>query len=337
MDNYKIITCAGFGYTGSGVINDFLSEFPDIYTESNECEFRFLHDYGGISTLEDNLVFNYHHQNSVEAINNFRKMVDYYSGTIFSRKYNEFLNGQFKDVSEKFLKDLVQVEFEGHLETIAIFKPAFWRLITYQVVPHLKALLFRQRVAKYYPKSNMSFSMPSKDYFDECVKKYLCSIFKIIDDEHKYKFLFFDHLVPPVNVNRYFDYFDQLKVIVVDRDPRDLYVQNIYRKIYDPAIPYDVYSFIRLYKEQRLLLNREVDNSNVLRVNFEDTIYQYDDFCREMKCFIGLNDSQHSLRRKKFDPSISIKNTQLWKKYDVPLRIIELIENELGDYCYSFK
>lgn len=336
MNDFKIITCAGFGYTGSGVINDFLAEFPSIYTGANECEFRFLHDFGGISSLEDSLIHNYHHQNSVAAINQFRKMVNYYSGNFMSKKYNSVLKGQFEEISEQFIRELVSVDFLGHLEIIAVYKPTLWRILHYQIIPHLKAWISRERVAKYYPKSTVSFSMPSKEYFDQCVKKYLNSIYETIDRDHKYKYLYFDHIVPPVNVNRYFDYFDDLKVIVVDRDPRDLYVQNIYRKVFDPIIPSDINSFIKLYKSQRSLLHREIENPNVLRVNFEDTIYHYDDFCRKMKIFIGLEDSEHAMPKTRFNPSISIKNTKLWEKYDVPAVEIELIEKELGDYCYHF-
>ncbi|GHU74081.1 hypothetical protein FACS189450_14630 [Spirochaetia bacterium] len=48
MNNYKIVSCASFGGTGSGVVTDYLAEFDNIYNPG-DSEFRFLHDYCGVA------------------------------------------------------------------------------------------------------------------------------------------------------------------------------------------------------------------------------------------------------------------------------------------------
>ena len=90
MLKHKIITCASFGNTGSGVITDYLLEFDNILNPG-DYELRFLHDYDGVSTLEHALVHNFHRMNSDIAIQNFIRYIILY----FYRKGNTIERTKF--------------------------------------------------------------------------------------------------------------------------------------------------------------------------------------------------------------------------------------------------
>lgn len=333
---YKIIACAGFGYTGSSIISDFLSEFNNIMVRAGSSELRFLHDYGGVSTLEDALVHNYHKQSSDAAIHQFLKMVDYYSGNIFSKKYNRWFDGKFKDISLEFIDKLTEVKWNASIETTWMYKSELERIFCYQIYSRIKRLFCGGgELSRFYPQNDFYFSCPDKSYFEKCVRHYLNKLFSVIDPLHDKDYLYFDQIVPPTNINRYLNYFDDIKVIVVDRDPRDLYIQNRYR-VKATWIPSDLNDFIKLYRGQRRNIMKEPKDNRILHINFEHAIYHYEEFTKIVMDFIGLTLKQHVTTTMKFNPAVSINNTQLWKKYDIPKDVLSKIENELGEYCYHF-
>lgn len=336
MIPYKILACAGFGYTGSSVISDYLSEFENIDVRAGDAEFRFLHEFGGISTLEDCLVHNYHKQNSDGAIHLYLKMVDYYSGNFLARKYNNWFEGKFKELSLGFINDITHAKWNAAIETTWMYKPALVRILYYQINARIKRFFSGGgKIGKFYPKGVFYFASPDKAYFDECVKRYLNKLFAIIDPCHDKEYLYFDQIVPPSNVIRYLDYFDDLRVIVVERDPRDIYIQN-YCGMQVSWIPLDIDTFIKVYRVQRDKAKKEPANPRVLRVRFEDAIYHYDEFCEQVNNFAGLIESQHLFPKQKFNPSISVKNTKLWEKYEIPKELVNKIEKELSEYIYEY-
>ena len=137
-------------------------------------------------------------------------------------------------------------------------------------------------------------------------------------------------------MNRYFNYFNNLKVVIVDRDPRDHYIDN-YFYWREGWIPLDLDKYIALYRGIRKKLLSEQENPNVLRIKFEDAIYHYDEFAEQINAFLDLKKENHLFPKRNFDPAISIKNTCLWKRYPVPQSVLEKIERELPEFCYSFE
>ena len=116
MKQHQIISCAGFGSTGSSVVTDYLYEFNNIKVPYRDDEVRFLYEFGGISTLESIIVDNPSRQNSDYAILLFKRMIDYYSGDRFNRRYNTFLNGKFEELSNTFLDKVIEVSWRGQRE-----------------------------------------------------------------------------------------------------------------------------------------------------------------------------------------------------------------------------
>ena len=333
---YKIISCASFGSSGSGVVTDYLSEFDNIYNPG-DYEFRFLQDYGGVTTLEDCLVHSHHRHNSDIAIKNFKKYIDYQSGDIFNKRYEMFFNNKFQKISYEFLDELIEVKWKGYWEEYQILSPRIISLLKYKIYPRILRLLHGNKayIAKYVPRKEMYFSNPSPEYFTECVKKYLNKLFQAVDEDNHYEYLFFDQLLPSDDIDRHFSYFDNLHVIVVDRDPRDYYIENVL-KLGEGWVPKNVDQFITLYRGIRKKLNNQNEHPNILRIHFEDTIYKYEEFSEKINTFLNLSEKNHIYPLKYFNPNKSISNTQLWKKQKVDIKIIHQIENKLSEYCYAF-
>ena len=263
---YSVVSCASFGTSGSGVVTDFLSEFDNIYNPG-DYEFRFLQDYGGVTTLEDCLVRSHHRLNSDIAIQNFINYVNFQCGDFINARYNKFFKGKFGEISRQFLNEIIEVEWPGYWEEYQIISPRLVSLLKYRVIPHLKQLLSgnRKYIAHYLPHRTMYFANPSESKFVSAVNRYINRLCAVIDPQNRYKYMYFDQLLPPSNIDRYFKYFDDLHVIVVDRDPRDYYVDNVI-KCGEGWVPKDVDKFITLFKGIRKKVNEGSENHNILRM-----------------------------------------------------------------------
>lgn len=74
----------------------------------------------------------------------------------------------------------------------------------------------------------------------------------------------------------------------------------------------------------------------ILRVQFEDLIYNYDDELKEIYDFLGVGKDLHINKFKFFDPNQSINNTQLFLLKDRFEDDISVIQESLPEYIYQF-
>ena len=146
-----------------------------------------------------------------------------------------------------------------------------------------------------------------------------------------------DQIVPPSNLNRYLRYFNDIQVVVVERDPRDIYLLAKY-KWKDRVIPVDSPEvFCKWYEYTRS--HRKTEHYNpekVILVQFEDLIYHYDDTTKRIIDWLGLDESQHTRKFAGLNPANSIKNTQLWKQHPEYVKEADYIKEHLSEYIYDF-
>lgn len=343
----KIISCAGFGGTGSSIITDLFRECSNVYSVGgNGLEFFFLHEPDGIKDLENALVEG--HRFKVDfAIKRFKKLAEnlYYNNPSGS-SYKNFFNGKFLDITNDYLNSLGIIEWkEGWWHRIFENKDKkFHRFI--------KNMRFQKYVEKYYSLYEPDSWKPvytgyatqyycniNKNDFIGKTKVYLEKLFSEINTTAEY--LLFDQLFPPTDTEEYIKYFDHAKAIVVERDPRDLYFVN---KVYWGCgfMPFSkVETFIVWYKKTRNIVKA---SKNVLTVKFEDFLYKTEDTIKSVLSFIGLSEQQHDKKRTFLFPEKSITNTQLIKRIRLRnnyfqmeiIKDISLIETQLKDYLYNF-
>ena len=181
------------------------------------------------------------------------------------------------------------------------------------------------------------YSAIDEDTFLAAVRKYINRLLSFVN-KNKLPFVMVDQMVPPTNTRRFLRYFDDVKIIVTDRDPRDLYLLERFEWKWGVIPVKDVKDYVEWFKITRKFSRpSDEDKSRVMRVYFEDMIYDYDNTTKRLIEFVGLDEAEHVRPKTVFDPSRSIKNTNLMAKYPQASKEIDYITAELKDYLYDFE
>ena len=76
---------------------------------------------------------------------------------------------------------------------------------------------------------------------------------------------------------------------------------------------------------------QNINHPNLLIVNFNDFICNYDMISKRINNFLDLNEKNHVHKYKHFNPNISVKNVGIYKSFN-DISSIKLIEKELSNY-----
>lgn len=334
----RVISCASYYGTGSSAITDYVSEFSDVYSLTNE-EFRFLHDPDGIDDLYFHLVENHNRHNSGHAIKRFKRLVDFYNGNFLSKKYAPFFRGQWKDISYRYIDRLTDFTYKGWW-MYDLYDRGTWFYVRKRLPNKLlHATIWRSqpdRVLNTLKNETTYCAAPSDQEFVDATRDYIRELLTVASNGSQ-KTIMVDQMVPPTNLARYTRYFDDIKVIIVDRDPRDLYLlERMEWK--DGIIPHEsVQDFVKWFRYTRHHRDVETfDPTTTLFVRFEDLIYHYDEETARIRSFVGLNEKDHTHPRTAFNPMTSKGNTCKWLDYPQMSADITYIERELADYLYPY-
>jgi hypothetical protein len=329
----RIITCAGFYRTGSSAVTDFFSEFENCKS-LGIFEFRFVQDPDGISDLEYNICENPHRHNTSHAIKRFLKYSRFLNGCFLARRYSKYFGDNYLKFTEEYINEITQLKCNvwWHRDQIDRGNLFYYLDKTYAKVV---SLFNPERFTVSTLKNEKGyFTSISKEEFYVATKKYINRLIEsAMKDESDYVMI--DQLVPPTNIERYLNYFDDLKVVCVERDPRDLYVleKSKYRW---GIMPYkDVYEFCEWYRITRSHY-QSPESDNILYINFEDLVYHYDETTKRLMKFVDLHKENHKLPKTIFIPEQSMKNTKLFESMPKYAEDVKIIEKCLADYLYKF-
>lgn len=328
----KKIAVVGYHDTGASVVDDLLRECDNIANGTSGAELRVLHDPDGISDLEHHLVIDPHRLSSSLSI---RRFLDYCDRQ--ARMERKLVGSDWDFKVREFANSLICIKYKGWLEGDELFFPLwqkkyywFLRAVNYFLPKSIK----KQRWHNFFPNEETYYSSLTEEEFIEKTKTFVNWICEKMNPEHK-EYLVLDQFASSHNPCNACRYTDDLKIIIIDRDPRDLYIHDV--KLYEEHIlaPEALY-----FAKQYRLIRREVikdDPSKVLRVYYEDLIYKYDDTIAKVFDFLGIDPSIHHVQKKKFfNPAISINGTQLWKKYPQYADEVRIISEELRDMLYPY-
>lgn len=334
----RIISCASYYGTGSSAITDYFSEFNNCICLT-DYEFRFIQDPGGISDLEYNLVENHHRHNSGHALKRYKKIVDFLAGNRLVKKYEPFFENQWKEKSYKYINKLTDFSHRGYWHQDVIDRGYVFYLRKRLMNKVLQMTLWigqKERGLNEMPNEITLYSKPSKDKFLQLTREYIEDLFLGVCKDSK-EDVVVDQIVPPSNLDRYIRYFNDIKVFVVDRDPRDLYLleKYIWKGKIIPTT--SVVTFCEWFMYTRAHRNEEgFDKEHVMFIQFEDLIYRYEETTDCLKKWLNYDETNHILKKKYFDPGKSIKNTQLWKQISGFEKDIEYIEEKLAQYLFDY-
>ena len=327
----KKISCIGFHATGSGVIDDLLRECDNVVQGIPDCESRFLQDPDGIADLEYNLIDNHHRINSGFAVKRYLRYVDR-----TKRTYVKIFGPEWQKISHKYIQSLLDFEYKG-----------FWygdlwlsnKIVNcYYIIRRQwdkrirKKILHKKSYRNHLPWITSYYVTIEKDEFLEKTRNYIDSLCESMNINNK-EFVVLDQLVPPTNIAKYNRYLRDIKYVIVDRDPRDVYIYL--HEVQDRVMPIDdPYKFCKYFRDSHKQLS-DFPN-NCLLVHFEDMVLHYDKFVPLVMRFLGIEPSHHIAPRKHFDPTKSVKGVRTWVRHPEYSEDIEIITRELTEFLYHF-
>lgn len=340
MKDMKIIGVSGFFSSGSSAVIDFLSEFKDVY--HCDAEIRIIKDPYGITELEQALVHHWELLNSSAAIQDFLwlcKTYDRKRRTPLSRaglSYSTKICPAFMDFTYEYIGELTDFTYESDFYYQKIKKNYIKYVcdrIRYGIEVYSKGKIKsanRKNAPSY-------FSHPTEEQFLQATKEYLRKLFEncILDGEN-HGYVILDQAISTNDTDAINRYFNDAKLIIVDRDPRDMYVEDL--EVWRENLDYDVSSaeagkrYVKRHNALRENLNKVEEN--ILQVRFERLVHFYSEETKRIINFTGLTSENHIMCKERFNPEISMKNIGIWEKYYKKYKdAIDAIESLLPEYC----
>lgn len=327
------IGACGYGATGSGALFDFLKEFDEIQVKS-EAEFKYTYQVDGLQDLEYHLMKQYSKNASGDmAIKRFLSSINYaytpFVGQAIPRK-------KYIKLSKEYAANLYQASWIG-MESADYevgFLPKSITILGFKkfIIPAYEKIF--KRSYNTWPLRKMYVAIEPEGFYEKS-KKYMNDMIESMGFDMEKPIL----LNQPFEGNcpeNSFPYFQNPKAIVIDRDPRDVFIahEEVYFGEGRHMPRGDVKAFVQLYGNVRKNQKR-IDSDKIIFIRFEDMIYNYEKTSEKIIKFLNLN--EHSNPRKYFNPDKSIFNTQLYNKYLKYEDEIKYIEKELHEYLFPFE
>lgn len=330
-----VIGLCGFGYSGSGAVYDLLREYSGL-TVTQDCEMSFVYRPDGITDLQYHLFHPVRFFSSDYAIKRFNNKIHK-----FFRNHPEVwglkdYNGIYK-LTEAYLDSLADVKWKGWWSQDAAYLEGSSFLV-YRLLNKLTAPFpaLNIKIQKKFYFRDMFLSVCPKDFVEK-TQKYLVDLYSILGYDIENETVILNQAFSADNPTASSVFYKNAKAIVVDKDPRDLYLLLKKESFRDCSwTPTDnVMDFVKYYNLMRRDyqdINKEVD----LLIKMEDLIYEYDSSIAKIEDYLGVEKDRHIHPLKYFVPKKSINNTQLFRKYPDMKKDIDVIEKELEKYLYNF-
>lgn len=316
-----LVSVSGYNYSGSSAVIDLLAEYSETNCVKPEIAFAYLPD--GLLDLEYNMNHTATYFNGDVAIQRFWNQCK--KCEIPRNKKKEFL-----DISRKYIDELVEESWHGG----SYFDSTRMSGLKYYVWFIKKSI---SSVIYHFTKKVTNWNQREMylayccENFEEITKKYLNSVAGLFSVDEKIGVFnqFFSAYRPELSMK----FAEDAKTIVVDRDPRDIYILGKVRHETACFPSQDVQKFIVWYK--RCWDNCVKEQSDrVLHIQFEDLVFKYDETVKQIETFLGVKN--HISPQSSFKPNVSINNTQLVLRFPELAEEVKLIERELKEYLYEF-
>lgn len=332
-----IVDLSGYSFTGKSAVYDLLLEFEGVASFGKEFEFDLIRMPGGILDLDSALTQNWSPVRSSESIRRFQDIVANLSGneSLLSRlttlgTHYDAKFAQFQKCSMAYISELTQASWESSWP-FAYYGSSSGFLFLKKLVGKLSG--------KDSFRAHVFLSRMDENDFVEITKSYMESLFsKGITNECS--LLVLNNAFEPFYPEQGMRYFHNAKSIVVDRDPRDVYLSALRQgkvgkiNVGEAVLGKSVDDFIVRYQTYRSPTAKT--SSVVLRVNFESLVKDYDATTEKIVRFLDIEELEHIDKGKIFNPELSKKRVGQWHEASkVEIKAISEIENQLSEYCTS--
>ena len=338
MSDISFVNVSGFCSSGSSAVIDLLKEFKGFYVP--DAEIRFLRDPYGISALEESLVRNWDLINSSAAISDFMEIMRKSArpkGLFLPMGFGlkEKISKDFLRITDDYINQLVDFTYKTDYYHYK-FKKSF---LKYQLDRYRWAI---ERLSKGKLKvtnrniATCYFAHPTQDQFNTATKAYIDALFEQKVKEGNFTHVVLDQAVSVSNPDVIHRYFNNAKLIIVDRDPRDMYCDDVnwgdnMDDNYETREAAERY--VLRAKAQRENIKPDAD---VLYLKFEDVIINYEETRKKICDFLGINVDDHIAKGRYLKTEVSIKNIGIWRKfYPMCKDAIDVLETQLDNLCYD--
>ena len=341
----NVVSYGGYYSTGGSIIRDMFREFEPNF--ELPIEFRLLKERFGLFELERVISEDYAAENIDLAIRDFiwlttnlARKSGWFKKAGFS--YDMHTNGAFSVATEEFIEEISDYQY-----------PMSWHFYDFertylaQLSRRVKNKILTKNVRMKEGDTLATMSYPGKEKFLLAARKYINSILSGIQDVNGLKnnsVVGLHNAIPCFStdlIDRGLAYFSSCKVILTDRDPRDVFV-NYPKDSYGRYLPQGddpmvkARAFVHFFKSIRKNQKAVSQHPNVLFLRFEDVCENYDEIYDRIIEFSGIDKGEHKNKGKIFSPKESKKNIGMWRNATSDLaKAVSYIEEELDDYIYS--
>ena len=332
----EILDLSGYSFSGKSAVYDYLENYINFYTHGREFEFELLRIRGGIHDLKYALTTkNWSFIRSAENIRAFKRIIDNLSKkrNLLNRLnsigsyYEDYFPGFYKNAN-LYINELINFSYKTE-----------WPFDQYEKVGFLKSENKFKKFLNLSINDEVFLSRIKEEEFDEITKRFFDNLFKFINDKDEYTHLILNNAFEPFYPESSLNFFSKSKSIIIDRDPRDVYISaKLSSKINginvsNMVLGNSTEDFIKRFSMFHQNLN--ITNPSILRINFENFILSHKKSLVQIKDFLNCNFIPSSTKSI-FDLKRSSKNIYLWKKQEnyKYLKEIEKIESELSNFCY---
>lgn len=338
VGNGSIVAVGGRYATGGSAARDFFRDQPSFAVFPNE--FRILKDEGGLLGFRQSLSTTRSAENSDMAARRFEEIFTKYGRAGRIRKlqipgnsYDKFTGGTFSRASREFLDGLTAYTYpmDSFLYDLEKSRLAFLLSI-------FRKMVLKQSVEQL---ARMIFFDP--DDFDRLAQQYLESVFlsmrsfleKPPDSTLVLHNLLSHNSVEEAHAAR--SLIPSLKVVIVERDPRDVFLDIPHRRYLPPGtVSSRAQAFVRFHKYLRQDSNQLDEQPWVTTVSFENLVLNTRETLAGLAKFLGPEGNEVPYKvGPHFDPRASAASVGLWKRAKAPevRDAVDFIGRELG--CLS--
>ena len=304
----KNIIVVGTWNSGSGAVHDYLASRTDILSPFGLNEFKICSDPMGLNYLFQNCYRTGNNLlNPTHALDDFKKYINgFYKHKHYNKKGKEIkiLDKKFVNFSYDFINNITEMKYYALPHYASLTMPKSEKI-------YLKIMtkIFRKKIKDIklktiiIPKKEKIFLFEAKKYIKR-ILEYYCN--KKIKNQNIVLNNAADVSDPIISSQ----YFENRKIIIVTRDPRDIFTSMKLRE--SRATPwYNVNSFIKWYK---LLFDsqsfkKKINNKLILVVKYESFLKDFKSENKRICKFLKINEN-FKLKNieDKFEIKESIKN-----------------------------
>ena len=321
-----IIDVSGYSYSGKGAVIDILRDFPSLEVHKKEFEFLLVRISDGLLDLRSTLINNPSEIRNDMAIKRFIELIKNLTaqptsiirpGSIFTPPGQDYekIFPNFYNHSMDFVNSICSITYEYWPF------PSLYKSNVSSFHEKIKKLLTRKDLTK-------KFSVyETKEEFDSLMSNYLRKILysNLFHEKNKVVTSNMLEVYSPVD---FFNAIQPCKLIIVDRDPRAIYVSipGNRNKLNDINHANEFITKFKYQRSKKFLKNLE--HKNILVLNFEDIFIDFENFISKISIF--LDESMPS-KFNNFSLEKSKLNLTPWKDFGNS-KSIKLIENELSEF-----